>query len=81
METTCRRHAIGIRCHGQVFILEMISLERYLPVLELTETAMQVSKWGDSLAVRLPKSLVDSIGTIAVGFLMTSAMRLIRRFP
>lgn len=26
---------------------------------------MQVSKWGDSLAVRLPKSLVDSINLAA----------------
>jgi antitoxin MazE len=26
------------------------------------ETTMQVSKWGNSLAVRLPKSLVDELG-------------------
>ena len=26
---------------------------------------MQVSKWGDSLAVRLPKALVDKMGLIA----------------
>jgi antitoxin MazE len=26
------------------------------------ETAMQVSKWGDSLAVRLPKTLVEKMG-------------------
>jgi antitoxin MazE len=26
------------------------------------ETAMQVSKWGNSLAVRLPKALVDQLG-------------------
>jgi antitoxin MazE len=26
------------------------------------ETAMQVSKWGNSLAVRLPKALVDELG-------------------
>jgi antitoxin MazE len=26
------------------------------------EAAMQVSKWGNSLAVRLPKALVDQLG-------------------
>ena len=26
------------------------------------EVTVQVSKWGDSLAVRLPKTLVDSMG-------------------
>ena len=26
------------------------------------ETTMQVSKWGNSLAVRLPKALVDELG-------------------
>jgi antitoxin MazE len=26
------------------------------------EAAMQVSKWGNSLAVRLPKTLVDELG-------------------
>jgi antitoxin MazE len=26
------------------------------------ETAMQVSKWGNSLAVRLPKTLVEELG-------------------
>jgi antitoxin MazE len=26
------------------------------------EAAMQVSKWGNSLAVRLPKALVDELG-------------------
>ena len=26
------------------------------------ETAVQVSKWGNSLAVRLPKTLVDELG-------------------
>jgi antitoxin MazE len=26
------------------------------------EAAMQVSKWGNSLAVRLPKALVDALG-------------------
>jgi antitoxin MazE len=26
------------------------------------ESAMQVSKWGDSLAVRLPKALVEQLG-------------------
>jgi antitoxin MazE len=29
------------------------------------EAAMQVSKWGDSLAVRLPKALVEKMGLIA----------------
>jgi antitoxin MazE len=28
----------------------------------MLETAMQVSKWDDSLAVRLPKALVDKMG-------------------
>jgi antitoxin MazE len=26
------------------------------------ETAMRISKWGNSLAVRLPKALVDQLG-------------------
>jgi antitoxin MazE len=30
--------------------------------LYITEAAMQVSKWGNSLAVRLPKALVDKLG-------------------
>jgi antitoxin MazE len=30
--------------------------------LKTLEIAMQVSKWGDSLAVRLPKALVDKMG-------------------
>ena len=29
------------------------------------EAAMQVSKWGDSLAVRLPKALVEKMGLVA----------------
>jgi antitoxin MazE len=29
---------------------------------DITEAAMQVSKWGNSLAVRLPKALVDQLG-------------------
>jgi antitoxin MazE len=29
------------------------------------EAAMQVSKWGDSLAVRLPKALVEMMGLSA----------------
>ena len=29
---------------------------------DITETAMRVSKWGNSLAVRLPKALVDELG-------------------
>jgi antitoxin MazE len=28
----------------------------------ILEMAVQVSKWGNSLAVRLPKSLVDALG-------------------
>jgi antitoxin MazE len=32
----------------------------------IKETAMQVSKWGDSLAVRLPKALVEKMG-LSVG--------------
>jgi len=28
----------------------------------IMETSMQVSKWGNSLAVRLPKALVDQLG-------------------
>jgi antitoxin MazE len=30
--------------------------------LYIIEAAMQVSKWGNSLAVRLPKALVDHLG-------------------
>jgi antitoxin MazE len=30
----------------------------------ITEAAMQVSKWGNSLAVRLPKALVDELGLV-----------------
>ena len=28
----------------------------------IMEAAVQVSKWGNSLAVRLPKALVDELG-------------------
>ena len=31
----------------------------------IKEAAMQVSKWGDSLAVRLPKALVEKMGLSA----------------
>jgi antitoxin MazE len=31
----------------------------------IEEAAMQVSKWGDSLAVRLPKALVEKMGLSA----------------
>jgi antitoxin MazE len=31
-------------------------------LLDITETIMQVSKWGNSLAVRLPKALVEELG-------------------
>jgi antitoxin MazE len=30
--------------------------------MDIMEAAMQVSKWGNSLAVRLPKALVDQLG-------------------
>ena len=30
--------------------------------MDIMEAAMQVSKWGNSLAVRLPKALVDELG-------------------
>jgi len=30
--------------------------------MDIMESAMQVSKWGNSLAVRLPKALVDELG-------------------
>jgi antitoxin MazE len=30
--------------------------------LYIIEAAMQVSKWGNSLAVRLPKALIDQLG-------------------
>jgi antitoxin MazE len=30
----------------------------------IMEAVMQVSKWGNSLAVRLPKSLVDELGLV-----------------
>jgi len=30
--------------------------------MDIVEAAMQVSKWGNSLAVRLPKALVDALG-------------------
>ena len=34
----------------------------YNAKMYITETPMQVSKWGNSLAVRLPKALVDQLG-------------------
>jgi antitoxin component of MazEF toxin-antitoxin module len=30
--------------------------------MDIMEVAMQVSKWGNSLGVRLPKALVDELG-------------------
>jgi antitoxin MazE len=30
--------------------------------MDIMEASMQVSKWGNSLAVRLPKALVDELG-------------------
>jgi antitoxin MazE len=34
----------------------------YIHKMDIMEAAMQVSKWGNSLAVRLPKALVDELG-------------------
>jgi antitoxin MazE len=34
----------------------------YISEEDITEAAMLVSKWGNSLAVRLPKALVDQLG-------------------
>jgi antitoxin MazE len=34
----------------------------YISGEDITEAAMLVSKWGNSLAVRLPKALVDQLG-------------------
>jgi antitoxin MazE len=34
----------------------------YIWRLYILKVAMQVSKWGNSLAVRLPKALVDKLG-------------------
>ena len=34
----------------------------YKSYMDIVEAAMQVSKWGNSLAVRLPKALVDALG-------------------
>jgi antitoxin MazE len=36
------------------------TLDRYLA--EIPEASVQISKWGNSLAVRLPKALVDRLG-------------------
>src|SRR6202790_1657823 len=33
----------------------------YIRKMDIMETTMQVSKWGNSLAVRLPKALVDEL--------------------
>ena len=34
----------------------------YIRKMDIMVTTMQVSKWGNSLAVRLPKALVDELG-------------------
>jgi antitoxin MazE len=34
----------------------------YIHNLDIMEAALQVSKWGNSLAVRLPKALVEELG-------------------
>ncbi len=34
----------------------------YIEKMDIIEAAMQVSKWGNSLAVRLPKALVEELG-------------------
>ena len=39
-----------------------IQLMIYIYERDIMERPMQVSKWGNSLAVRLPKSLVDQLG-------------------
>ncbi len=39
-----------------------IHLMIYNNIKDIIEAAMQVSKWGNSLAVRLPKALVDELG-------------------
>jgi antitoxin MazE len=33
--------------------------------MDIIEAAMRVSKWGNSLAVRLPKALVDQLGLVS----------------
>jgi antitoxin MazE len=37
----------------------------YISFQDIMEAEMQVSKWGNSLAVRLPKALVDELGLVA----------------
>jgi antitoxin MazE len=39
-----------------------IQLMIYIYERDIMERAMQVSKWGNSLAVRLPKALVEKLG-------------------
>jgi antitoxin MazE len=34
----------------------------YNTIWDIMDTAMQVSRWGNSLAVRLPKALVEELG-------------------
>lgn len=34
----------------------------YISITYIMETMMQVAKWGNSLAVRLPKKVVDALG-------------------
>jgi antitoxin MazE len=34
----------------------------YISSQDIMDTTMQVSKWGNSLAVRLPKALVEELG-------------------
>jgi antitoxin MazE len=34
----------------------------YFPIKDIMEAVMQVSRWGNSLAVRLPKALVEQLG-------------------
>ena len=52
--TTCQRMTVL----NTLDIRHMI----YSNILDIMEAAMQVSKWGNSLAVRLPKALVDALG-------------------
>ena len=50
--------------HHESAVVDDDILLRTLSRLTL-EVAMQVSKWGDSLAVRLPKALVEKMGLSA----------------
>ena len=38
-----------------------LEVERYTSVMYIMEAGMQVAKWGNSLAVRLPRALVEAL--------------------